>query len=1603
MKKINTLLIILFSLLLSNIYAQFSVTANNIADSLVRNLIGPGVTLDTAWINCPNGASGFFSNAPTGLGFTDGVVLSTGNVINIPNNQAVNASTNHSASGDADLTALFNAVGSSTTSTNDACALEFDIVVTGDSLRFGYSFGSEEYNEYVCNTYNDIFAFFLSGPNPAGGSYTNHNVALVPGTTTPVTVNTINNGTSTGSNPFCNTSNAQYFQNGGINGIVYDGITQAANDNTRSLQAIAATVPCQTYHFKLVIADGQDYAFDSGVFLEEGSFTSNAVVVGSSTVLGEGFNDAVEGCVDAQFVLEIDTAYSIPVMLGYQISGTATNGVDYNFIPDSVLMPAGDTSIIIPVNVIADNIVEGTETVILTPYTECGTLGTPASLNILDFDSFQRTINASDTVLCEPAIVTLTATGSQFYNWQDSTLINQHDSAIAITADSLRETTTFYMNGTLGTCSYTDSITIQVSQTNPTFHIEDISCAGANDGQYWVELNDSANVPITYNYPFTAGHTDSILTNIAPGFQIVNITDALGCVFSGSLHNFTNPTASTFSYDSIPISCPGANDGQICIYNIANGNYTAYITLNGTLSDSAYFIMSNDTFCITNLSVGTYDIQFIDTATTCGNTFTTTLNNPSATVFAYDSTNVSCNGLANGTIDLFNLTNGNYTATATHNGTTTNHSFVISNDTFSLNNLDTGLHSITFTNTTTNCGGTFEVNIQQPDSLQTNIAVMGSALCSGGNADSLVSSTLGGTAPYTYLWNTSATTANIQNIPFNTYHIVVTDALNCTTSDTITLTPPQALYLNIAQDSVTCFGGNNGMAYIDSISGGNAPYSYAWSSGVSTDTAQNLSIGQIILTLTDANNCSIADTTNVLQPTDSVNISLSTHLITCFGGDTCIEATISGGNAPYTYLWNDPSAQTTEDICGLPTGTYTLTATDQHNCTATESITINEVPQINLSIDSTHITCYGLNNGTATVTATGGSGSFTYQWNDPAMQTTATASNLAVGAYTVVVKDVNDVLCSQSISVNIEQPADSLSVALNNIVDVNCYGSNTGSININANGGTTPYTYAWSNGSSNQNLSNVLAGNYTLTVTDANNCQQTFTGNVSQPDSLQIVLTNQNNVSCFGGNNGAIDIQIVGGVAPYTYAWNNGESTEDINNLTANNYTISITDANNCSATRTFSIGQPEGVNISFTYSNYNGNNISCHNANDGTIEAHITGGTAPFTYLWSNGTSNQLNANLNNTEQYSIVVTDAVGCSYTDTANRLTQPDSLSVDTSHTNLSCADYNDGTATAIATGGTTPYNYQWNDSQAQNTATANHLAVGTYQCIVTDANACSQTVQVTIATPPPIVLTATIDSVKCWGDASGSITLHAQGGNGQSFDYSIDGGTSYQADSIFDNLSAGVYDQLMVRQGGINGCLSALLGATVRQPEPMVVSINPNDTTIQLNEIVPVQLVVDSSTGYYANTSYTLNDISSISWSPTDGLSCVDCANPQITTYAETEYTATIYYSEYNCVTTAEMTIDVENNLKLFIPSAFSPQNDGANDVHYVFGEGIKTFYFAVYNRIGEKIFESNNQAQGWDGSYKGIAQQPGVYTYYFKATYLDNKTISKKGTITLLR
>jgi len=612
-------------------------------------------------------------------------------------------------------------------------------------------------------------------------------------------------------------------------------------------------------------------------------------------------------------------------------------------------------------------------------------------------------------------------------------------------------------------------------------------------------------------------------------------------------------------------------------------------------------------------------------------------------------------------------------------------------------------------------------------------------LCNGLSTAALSTTVTNGVAPFSYSWSPSGGTgATASGLAAGIYTCTVTDLNSAVTKSSFTITQPAALTASISsQTSVSCNGGSNGALTV-AAAGQSAPYSYTWSpSGGNTLTASGLVAGNYTVSIKDVNNCAtITQTATILQPSALLTSTALTN-VSCNGGTGSGTITASGGTSPYTYLWTTAS---TSSVITVLAGVYTATVSDANNCKSSKSINITQPSALVTSTSVTNVLCNG-GTGTGTMTVSGGTGAYTYLWSNAA---TSSVVTVLAGAYSATVTDVNN--CTSSISIIITQP--SALVTSTTVINVACNGGN-GSGTIAATGGTGAYTYSWSNTATSSSVS-VLAGVYTATVSDANNCKSSKSITVTQPSAL-ITTTAVTNVLCNGGNgNGTITAS--GGTGAYTYLWSNAATNSFVTGVLAGAYTATVTDANNCTSNKSIIITQPSALVTSTAVAN-----VLCNGGN-GSATITASGGTGVYTYSWSNTASTSVVATFT-AGVYSATVTDANNCVSTKSIT-ITQPTALLSSTAVANVACNGGN-GSATITASAGTAPYTYSWSSSS---TTSVVSILAGVYTATVTDANGCKSTKSISITQPAALVTSTLGINALCFG-GTGSGTITASGGTG----------------------------------------------------------------------------------------------------------------------------------------------------------------------------------------------------------------------------------------------
>jgi len=669
-------------------------------------------------------------------------------------------------------------------------------------------------------------------------------------------------------------------------------------------------------------------------------------------------------------------------------------------------------------------------------------------------------------------------------------------------------------------------------------------------------------------------------------------------------------------------------------------------------------------------------------------------------------------------------------------------------------------------------GSPIDIGAPSPPGGPAGSTVFTDVLCFGESTGSIDLVFSGGMPPFTFNWDNGATTEDISGLAAGTYCVTITDSNNDTGNACITISQPMApLSLTDVLTNESVVGSMNGAIDI-TVAGGTSGYTYAWTGPAGFNTASEdvsgLSAGFYNVVVTDANNCSINMTYEVIAEGDALAVNANATPVVsadCFGASTgSIDLNVTGGLTPYTFAWSGPGGFTanTQMITGLASGSYMATVTDANNSVAVSSAIFVGQPAQPVTISGNPIpeSAVGAGDGSINLTVTGGTPGYTYSWSNGA--NTANISNLTAGTYTVDVSDSRGCIQSSSFTIS----ANGLSIGSGAITQVACFEECTGAINLFINGGTAPYTFAWSgpNGftASTRDINGLCAGSYSCVVTDAAGDSETSqTYNISQPTAALSVSANITAESLPGTVDGAIDITVTGGTPPYNYSWSNSFSSEDLAGLASAPYTVTVTDLNGCQFIETYEV-EPAGEPLVIDATNTIVTEPGCFGENTGSIDLVVVGGIPGYTYAWDTGDDSQLISNLF-AASYTVTVTDMAGNTATQSFI-LNQPTQMSLTVDQVVNESSNGMDGAISISVSGGTPPYSFGWTGSNGFTSSAEDlqNLEEGIYTVVASDANNC--VVERTIQLGAILNISdGIVEDVACNGDDSGEIILSVTGG------------------------------------------------------------------------------------------------------------------------------------------------------------------------------------------------------------------------------------------------
>ncbi|MEN9700236.1 MAG: hypothetical protein RLZZ301_1434, partial [Bacteroidota bacterium] len=834
--------------------------------------------------------------------------------------------------------------------------------------------------------------------------------------------------------------------------------------------------------------------------------------------------------------------------------------------------------------------------------------------------------------LCPGDTIHLSALYSQWanYNWSgpqgfNATVYNPNVLNVSTLNSGVYELDVSFNGSSCTFNNITNSIVVHPEPTISLVSLSNVTCYNAANGA--IVTSVTGGNPISYQW--TNNQSTPSISNLGPGMYTLQVTDSYTC-YSDTSFAITQPDTLiatlqiTSDYNGQDISCFGYTDGSI-----------ASTVTGGTAPYSYSWSTGQTTAGLTGIAAGTYTLTVTD-AHGCVATASVTLTQPQDVAISSTTTAVLCYSGTNGAVNTI-ITGGTlpYTILWSNGQITQN-----------ISNLSAGIYEIVVTDIN-GCKDSLESTVSQPAAPLSVSHTQVNVLCYGDATGSIDISVAGGTPGYTYNWAMGAQTEDITGLPVGFYSVQIVDFNGCTISYGATIQQPVApLSMSGLVTPIACYGNSVGAVNI-AVSGGSIPYSYSWNNGAFT--TQNISLlpaGNYSVLVTDDHLCTITQSFVVTQPQGPLVLS-ETHADAGCAGPGFIDLSVSGGTTPYSYFWDNLTYN--QDLNPAPAGTFEVQVEDGNGCSDSLTVTIlNLATPIYTAVTGQDILCLNDSTGTIDLTVTGGVPPFTFVWSNGA--TTEDLSAVPAGTYVVTVTDSNS--CTKLDSITLTQPLTAISITETH-TNANCLDSVAGSINITVSGGTPGYTYSWNNGATTQDIFALQNGNYAVTVTDTNGCQQVLPVQILDPSNTVVVGTVVHPVNCYGGADGWIDLSPSGGMPGYVYDWGTGAVEQDITNLAPGQYYVNVEDVLGCGMFLSFNVTQPVGP-LTINGTVYN---VVCLGDQNGIVDLTITGGTAPYSYAWNNG---QITQDLHDLTAgtYSVVVTDANGCTSLYSGS-VTQPSS--------------------------------------------------------------------------------------------------------------------------------------------------------------------------------------------------------------------------------------------------------------------------------------------------------------------------------------------------------
>lgn len=851
-------------------------------------------------------------------------------------------------------------------------------------------------------------------------------------------------------------------------------------------------------------------------------------------------------------------------------------------------------------------------------------------------------------------------------------------------------------------CTQTYTKQVSVGLTATATAVANVTCNGAANGSL-IAVGAFGTAPYQFNLNNGPWQMTAAFVNLTPGAYTLHVKDQRGCLTTAQFA-ITQPLGIAFNPLLVTNSACGMSNGAFTC-NATGGIAPLQYKINA----GAY--QSSGTFNL--LAAGAYALTVKD-ANGCTNTTNVLINANAAPVLAAPNVNhVSCNNGNDGSISLSSTGGTGAVQYSINNGVT-----------FQTGSLFTGLLAGNYTcvvKDNAGCTSYAVATINQGSALSMQLST-GTVGCFGGNNGSIQVASFGGTGTHIYSLNG----VNYQSLAVFTglyagnYTVYVKDVTGCIKTGLVSVSQPTQLTNVLTQVAATCYGSSTGVLTAV-VSGGTPAYLYSLD-GISyqtTNVFNNLPADTFLLRVKDVNNCQLSTSLIITQPSQ-ITATVNTTNATCTTSNGSIMAMATGGSGSgYQYSMDGSTFSSTGLFTNLAAGTYFIVLRDANLCQNMVSGVITSAggPTIG-NLSAQNVSCFGGQDGAISIqNVTGGTGALQYSKNGVNFQANPAFAGLSAGIFIMYVKDANG--CLDTMAHTILQP--NAFVVQTNVTNILCHGTAAGAVQVLASGGAGFFAYSLNNGlnyQSGASFPNLYAGAYTVLIKDAANCVAAHAFELTEPTAIQ-VHTSALNVSCYGDNNGAINITASGGVAPYLYSLN------ALPFGTANNfdslpgdliYEVHVRDSNNCLVTAYRFINEPSLIQVAYVLTP-----VSCYGGNNGALALNVGGGVGPYTYLWSDQSEAAQIGNLS-AGPVSVQVTDLNGCNGQMDFTITAPASPLVVNATITNATSLTALDGSLDLTTTGGTAPYTYMWSTSSTE--SDLSDIGVGVYLITITDNNGCS---------------------------------------------------------------------------------------------------------------------------------------------------------------------------------------------------------------------------------------------------------------------------------------